>query len=142
VQYWVLTEKGNVFAGFQTFKNIKPYYRHVIPTFLPFSELKRELNSENWVIRPSLLIPIHLIEDFLIKLKFSEIASPSHFNPLGAKVNVLIAYIVNMKSFMTIIALMPAMAHPLLLRNETDLFFNEERLWTFKNIELKKGKFS
>jgi len=42
VQYFVLTERGNIFAGYQTLKNVEPHFRHVISAYLPCTELERE----------------------------------------------------------------------------------------------------
>lgn len=42
IQYWALTESGQVFAGFQTYQNMKPYFRHVVSAYLPLEEVNRE----------------------------------------------------------------------------------------------------
>jgi len=47
VQYWALTDRGNVFAGYQTLENIEPYFRHLTSAYLPFSELEREVSTSD-----------------------------------------------------------------------------------------------
>ncbi|MEW6746418.1 MAG: thioredoxin family protein [Planctomycetota bacterium] len=38
-QFWGLTDQGRVFAGYQTYENVKPALYHVVSMYLPFSEL-------------------------------------------------------------------------------------------------------
>ncbi|MHC4663556.1 MAG: hypothetical protein ACYS8W_18000 [Planctomycetota bacterium] len=48
VQFWALTEKGEVFAGYQTYENVKKGLRHQVAAYIPYSKLTKTRTAKGY----------------------------------------------------------------------------------------------